>query len=407
MTDERFEQEVRAAARRIADGAAPHTLRARVTSIPADHPRVDPSAVRFGTRVRFGGAVVVAIAIVVAGVLIAGGLPRGQGPAAVGSAALTATTPPASAPTPTEPAQSVGLVHIFGAQPDLMAAAGGGLYGIVISGSDSGAVVLRIDPDGSITHHPLSDPLAPYYSQLIVQGSSLYVGTSVIKRFTNATDELLRIDASTLTVTARTTLPGGVVGLVSDPGNVWVALADRLLCLDPVSLAVRASHIIPGTVPPPGGPSSVSSLALGSGGLWATVGDATTMTLYQFDPASLAVLGRTTLPDPGQVSGVVADLESVWLTGVDWVRRVDPSGQLGGLTSTPGLQAAAAQGQGLVALVQTGSEPEALVQVDEAGRVVARTAVGDAGGRLALDGRDVWLLQGSSVAHWTLLIPQP
>jgi hypothetical protein len=181
----------------------------------------------------------------------------------------------------------------------------------------------------------------------------------------------------------------------------------RVLRLDPVSLAVRASHVNPGVIPPPGGSSSVSSRALGPGGLWATVGDAGSATLYRFDPASLAVLGRTALPDPGQVIGVVADSESVWLTGMDWVRRVDPSGQMADPTPTPGLQAAAAQGGGLAALVQEGSGPEAFVQVDAQGNVVGRSAVGDAGGRLALDGRDVWLLQGPSVAHWTLLVPPP
>lgn len=328
--------------------------------------------------------------------------------ATVASAAAPATTLPASAPTPTVLAQSVGLVHVYGVQPDLMAAAGGRLYGIVVSGSGSGAVVLRIDPDGTITRRTVSDPLAYYFSRLIGQGSSLYLGTSVIKRFTSAADELLRVDTSTLTVTARTTLPGGVVGgLVSDPQNIWVALADRVLRLDPVSLAVRASYVMPGAVPPPGGSSSIDSLALGPGGLWATFLDAGSTTLYRFDPASLTVLGRTALPDPGQVTGVVADPESVWLTGPDWVRRVDPTGQLSDPTPAPGLQVAAAQGHGLVALVYEGSGAEAFVQVDAQGDVVGRSEVGDSGGRLAVDGRDAWLLQGLSVAHWTLLVPQP
>ena len=203
-------------------------------------------------------------------------------------------------------------------------------------------------------HHPANSvgSLGTDLSQLVVEGSSLYAGTSVIKRFTSATDEVLRIDASTLVVTARTTLPDGVVGgLVPDPQNIWLVMADRVLRLDPVSLAVKASYVMSRAVPPPGGSSSFTSLALGPGGCGATFGDAGSMTLYRLDSKSLTVLSRTALPDPGQVSAVVADPESVWLTGADWVQRVDPTGQLAARTPTPGLQAAAAQGRGLVALV--------------------------------------------------------
>jgi hypothetical protein len=324
------------------------------------------------------------------------------------AAVPSAISPPASAPASTGLAQSVGLVHVYGVEPELMAATGGSLYGIEIAASGSTADVVRIDPDGTITRRTVTDPLAYYFSRLVAQGSSLYLGTSVIKRFTNAADELLRIDTSTLTVTARTSLPGGVVGrLVSDPRNVWVALADRVLRLDPVSLAVRATYVIPGAVPPPRGSSSITALALGPGGLWATFGDSESSTLYRFDPASLTVLGRTALAGTGQVSGVVADPESVWLTGTDWVQRIDPTRQLAARTSAPDLQAAAAQGGGLVALVDDPPGIEAFVQVDAEGVVVGRSDVGDAGGRLALDGRDVWLPQGLSVAHWTLLVEQP
>jgi hypothetical protein len=55
-----------------------------------------------------------------------------------------------------------------------------------------------------------------------------------------------------------------------------------------------------------------------------------------------------------------------------------------------GLQAAAAQGHGLEELVDEGSIAETLVQVDQQGAAVGRSDVGDAGGRLAIDGLDVW-----------------
>jgi hypothetical protein len=126
--------------------------------------------------------------------------------------------------------------------------------------------------------------------------SSTYLGTSVIRRFTDAADELLRIDSSTLTVAARTTLAGNVVGLVADAQDVWVALPDRVLRLDRVSLAVRASRVIPGAVAPPGDSSSVSSIALGPAELLVTVGGAGATTLYRFDRTTLSLRGKTDLP---------------------------------------------------------------------------------------------------------------
>jgi hypothetical protein len=245
----------------------------------------------------------------------------------------SATTPQASAPTPTGLAQSARLVRIYDVEPSLLAAGDGRLYGVVVPESGSGAVVVRLDSDGTIERHALADPLAPYYSHFTDQGSWLYLSTSVIKRFASAPDELLRIDPSTLTVRARTTLPGGVDGgLVSDAGSIWAALADRILRLDPTSLAVRASHVIPGLNPVSGGPYSTTSLALGEGGLWATVGGALSTTVYRFDPVTLTVRDQMTVPASGLI---VADSESVWFTGLNSVWRIDPAGGLSEPTATP------------------------------------------------------------------------
>jgi len=300
----------------------------------------------------------------------------------------------------------VRQVAVYDVETNLMAASDGRLFGVQILGSGTGATILRIDPNGSIARHSLSDALATYYARLIASGASVYVGTSVIERFTNAPDELLRIDAATLAVIARRTLPGGVVGLVADATNLWVALPDRVLRLDPSSLAIRASVVIPGASPPPVGSVGVTALALGPGELLATVGDARQRTLYRFEPAALAILGQTSLANPEQVTGVVGGSESAWLTGVDWVERIDPSGRLGARIATHGLQAAVAQGHGLLALVDEGFTSEALLQVNAGGAVVGRTAVGDAGARIALDGSEVWLLHDLGITHWTLLTPQ-
>ncbi len=356
-----------------------------------------------------GGPLLARLACVVVVVLAACSSTSTPPTSAVVSPRPSATGTATQLPSPTAGiAAALGLVASYDVQPELITAAGGRLYGIVLSASGSGAVVVRLNADGTITRRALADPVAGYFSTLTNQGSSLYLGTTVIKRFTNAADELLRIDASTLAVTARTTLPGGVVGgIVADRASLWVALADRVLRLDLISLAVRASHVFPGLIAPPGGSASVTSLALGRGGLWVSVGDAKATTLYRVDPASLSVLARIALPQPSYGVEVVADPESVWLTGTDWVRPMDPSGRLADPTSAPGLQVAAAEGLGLVALLDDGQAPEAFVQVSAQGDPVGRTSVGDAGARLALDGRDVWLPQGLSVAHWTLLVPQP
>jgi len=288
-----------------------------------------------------------------------------------------------------------------------MAAASGRIFGVAPTGSNTSATVLRIDPDGTVARRNLTDPLASYFAHCTAQGQALFIGTSVIQRFTSASDELLRLDASTLTVTARAPLPGAVVALSSDLRDLWVALPDRILRLDPVSLAVRTSVVIPDATAASGGASSLSSLGRGPGGLWATFGDARHTTLYRLDPASLAVLSRRDVPESGQGIRVVAGPGSVWLTGGDFARRVDPTGHLSAPVLGPGLEAAAAQGTGLVALFSQGNAPETLVQVSGQGAVAGRSDVDDAGAQLVVDGPDVWLPHGLSLAHWVLVNPAP
>jgi hypothetical protein len=331
-----------------------------------------------------------------------------------GVQALRAVSPPSPRlavrpPTParTSLRQSVRLLRVYDLEPDVMIAGSGRLFGIVAR-SGASVTVVRIDPDGTVARRTLTDPLARYLSRGTATSRALFVGTSVIHRFTSASDELLRLDASTLAVTARVPLPGPVVAMASDAGDVWVALADRILRLDPVSLATIGSRVIPNLTPPPLGSSGIGSLARGPNALWATAGDARHTALYRLDPASLAVLGRTDVPESGQGIGVVGGPESVWLTGEDFARRVGTSGHLSGAIRGPhlqGLQAAAAVGPDLVALSSSGGSPETLVLVGERGSVLARSEVGDAGGRLVADGRDVWLLRGRSVGHWALVQP--
>ncbi len=359
-------------------------------------------------------ALIAALVILVAAALIVGGNREPLPGSAAATPTVTATSS-ASSPTPAASsapsaspalARSVSLDHTYDVELDLMAAAGGRLFGV--GGTESGSTtIVRIDPDGTITRRPLSDPLASYYAVLDAQGSSLYLGTRVIERFSDAPDELLRIDPATLEVVGRTTIPGNVMSLVADGTDLWVGLPDRVLRLDPVSLDVRASRRIPDADPPPAGDVALSSLAPGPGGLLATAGGGSSQTLYRFEPVTLAVLGHTDVPNPQAGASVVADGESAWLAGEGWVQPVGPSGQLGARTSMPGLQGVAAQGSGLLLLVDRGSAGSDLLQLDAAGAVVGSSPVGDTGARIALDGRNVWTTHGSGVARWTLVTPRP
>ncbi len=394
-------------------GSFEDELRTGLRDVAGEAPQPQPNAVppelarRVGIRrVRTVAALTVTLLVLSAGTI-------------AGVRRLSASPTPAVSPTVISPTPSVGgssplpeavtLVRTYRLQPSVTAAGGGRFFGVVVAGQST-ATVVRIDQDGGTTSQALTDPLAGYFSQAQAEGGSLYVGTAVISRFTGASDEVLRLDASTLTVSARATVPGNVVGFASDANDLWVALPDRILRLDPVTLAVRATEVIPGLTPPPAGSSSIGSLALGPGGLWATAGDVRRTTLYRFDPASLTILGQVGVPQHEQGIRVVGGPESVWLTGSDFALSVDPSGRLGAASALgAGLQAAAASGRGLVALSTVGANaiPEYLLHVDAAGRVVARSQVGDAGARVDVDGRDVWLLRGLSVAHWALLNPAP
>jgi hypothetical protein len=289
-----------------------------------------------------------------------------------------------------------------------MTAAAGGVFGVGSTHSNSVVTVFGINHRGAVLRRNLSDPLAYYFSQMVAYGPSVFIATSVVKRFTDAPDELLRVDASTLRVTGRTRLPSGVVALASGIGQLWVATEDRILRVNPRSLATEASYRIPGATVPPVGSSTITALALGPGGLWATLNASVRRSfLYRLDPLTLTVRRREALPalDADQGLEVVADPESSWLVLGRYIRRVAPSGQLSRPLLTPGLQGAAAQGRGLLALLYTGSSNETLIELNRRGKVIARSKIADAGGRVAVDGRAVWLLHGLGLAHWTLIHP--
>src|SRR2546422_472415 len=87
-------------------------------------------------------------------------------------------------PAPTSLPQSVRLLQVHELQPEIMTAAGGRFFGVVATGSNSAATILRIDPGGTVTRRTLIDPLARYFSHGTALGQALFIGTSVIRRFT-------------------------------------------------------------------------------------------------------------------------------------------------------------------------------------------------------------------------------
>jgi hypothetical protein len=297
----------------------------------------------------------------------------------------------------------VRLVRLYRLEPQVMTAAAGRFFAVVATKSHAVVTVVRINEDGTVVRRPLADPLASYFFRSASQGRALFIGTSVIKRFTDAADELLRLDASTLKITARISLPGGVVAIACDHSNLWVALADRVLRLEPVSLAVEASYRIPGATPPPTSSPRISSLARAPGGLWATFGDSPRTWLYRWAPATLAIRSRVAVPESGQGIQLVAGPGSLWLTGENFARQIEPSGRMSAPLVTPGLQAAATHGRSLLVLLYSGNAAERLVEVNQQGAVLARSDVGDAGGRIVVDGHNVWLLHGLDLAGWMLI----
>lgn len=304
--------------------------------------------------------------------------------------------------------RAVRLVRVYRLQTNLVTAASGRVFGVVSTHSNSVVTVFRINQRGAIWRRKLSDPLAYYFSQIATLGPSVFIATNVVKRFTDAADELLRVNSSTLRVTARARLPSGAVALASGAGQLWVATANRILRVDPRSLATEAAYRLPGAAPPVGS-SSITSLALGPGGLWGTLVDNVRHRfLYRLDPLTLTVRRRVALParEAAQLLlGVVADRQSTWLELGRYIRRVAPSGQLSQSLLTPGLQGGAAQGRGLLALLYTGSSDETLVEINHRDKVIARSNVGDAGARIAVDGHAIWVLHGLGLAHWTLIHP--
>ena len=105
--------------------------------------------------------------------------------------------------------------------------------------------LFKSTPSGTVEReHQVRLPARYYLLNLSAGPNDIYAGTAVIKRFTNQSDELLRIDPSTLAIAARASFPASVAPLAVG-ADLWVALGDgRVLKLDPDTLEVLSSQRI-------------------------------------------------------------------------------------------------------------------------------------------------------------------
>jgi len=271
-------------------------------------------------------------------------------------------------------------------------------------GRAASITVMRVNPDETVARRRMPFDLSYYLMDLSTGPDGIYAGTAVIKRFTNVPDELVRIDAKTLTIQARASFPSRVAAVEQGRG-MWASIGDgRVVRLDPRTLAIEASRRVLSAAAVRTRGLSLSKPALGLGSLWVVAGDELDLELVRLAPTSLAVRSKTRIPTGGDLAQalrrVVADSRHVYVVGSAIV-AVDASGKLiGRPLLVPGLATAEIHGAGLVGI--TGGKPS-LVLLDARGRIRARTGLLDAGAGLAVSGEDAWFLgdagRGNGVIH--------
>jgi hypothetical protein len=291
------------------------------------------------------------------------------------------------------------------------AARGASLFVLVIpSGQARSVTVMRFGADGAIARNRVAFGLADYLMNLSTGPGGIYAGTAVIKRFTSARDELVRIDPSTLRVVARASFPGSVA-TIERGGHMWASIGDgRVARLNPMTLATLVSRrVLPASRVTARG-ATVSKPAFGLGSLWVLAGDERDLQLVRMNPTTLAVLSRARVPTGGvlyqALNKVEADSSHVYLTG-SAIARVDRDGSLiGRPISVPQLEVAEIHGVGLVGLTT-----RAVVLLTPTGRVIASTGLRDAGSQLTVSGDDAWFVgdagRGEGIVHMRLVAPRP
>jgi hypothetical protein len=300
----------------------------------------------------------------------------------------------------------VGTLPISPQETVEFAARNGTLVVLVIEPGRAHSIsVVRVDRGETTTRERVRFDLADYLSDISAGPGGIYAGTAVIKRFTSARDELIRIDPITLTIRARAFFPASVAG-VAYGSWVWAALGDgRVVRLDPRTLSIEASQRILSAAAAANFVALLSKPAFGLGNVWVLAGNARHLELVRMDPTTLAIRSRTRVPTGGtlaqQLHEIAGDSGHVYLVG-GAVVAVSANGKLTNRpVLVPGLANAGINGTGLVGVT---AEPPGLVLLDPRGRIEARTSVADAGGQLAVSGREVWFLgnagQGNGLVHF-------
>lgn len=258
--------------------------------------------------------------------------------------------------------------------------------------------VERVDSKG-VRWRRLRFPRAYNLVDLSANAKGLYAGTSVIKRFTNAPDELLRIDPATLAVRARASFSAWIKTVLSDD-RMWASIGDgHVVRLDPTTLRVVASRRLVSARLVAMQGLGLSRPALGLGSLWVIAGGGDHTELIRMDPTTLAVRSRTRIPLGKPITQVIGDAGHVYLVdpGVVSVRA---NGRLGRLNPNTDLDAAAIYGQGLVGV---NDAKLAIELLNPQGRVTARTLLRDGGGELAVSSGNAWFLgnagRGNGIVH--------
>jgi hypothetical protein len=124
--------------------------------------------------------------------------------------------------------------------------------------------------------------------------------------------------------------------------------------------------------------------------------------LIRMDPETLEVRSRTPAPLPGDLTGIAADANHVYLVGTA-LARVDTAGRIGPTIRVPNLATAALDANGLVGL--TYPEP-AFVRLSPSGEVIARIPLRDSSAQLVTNGRNAWFAgdggAGPGIVHVSL-----
>lgn len=263
--------------------------------------------------------------------------------------------------------------------------------------------VERVGPNG-MRWRRLRFPLAYYLMDLSAGAKGLYAGTSVIKRFTNVPDVLLRIDPVTLAVRARASFPGRIAALEAGE-RMWASIGDgRVVRLDPTTLRILATRRLLSTRSAAMQGLGLSRPALGLGSLWVLAGGGMHTELVRMDPTTLAVRSRTRVPLREPITQVIGDASRVYLV-VRGIASVDANGKFGHRNTNANLDGAAIYG---ISVVGLNDAKLALELLNTQARVTASTHLRDLGGVIAVSGDNAWVLgnagSGNGIVHVRLTV---